>query len=104
MSENPPFDKPAIVPEDTYDRIIDSYLKTPDKKKKTWKYILTHPDGSKVKVQYENHLYYLYQNNIKYGIIGEESARRKGFQWVHPGHDAFIDMVETNATGNHTAK
>ena len=99
-----PFDVPAVVLEDTYDRLFISYRNTPKKEQKKWKHGLRQIDGSVVKAYYEGGLFKLHYKGLVYAVIGEESAQRMGLGFERPGRDAFLDTMEQNATGNHTAK
>ena len=99
-----PFDVPAVVLEDTYDRLFISYRNTPKKEQKKWKHGLRQIDGSVVKAYYEGGLFKFHSKGLVYAVIGEESAQRMGLSIEHCGRDAFWDTVEQNATGNHTAK
>jgi len=104
MASKKRFDRPALVREEVYDTMIILYCDTPKKDKKNWKYKLTWEDGSKSNVYYEDHLYICTRNGIRYAIIGEESIRKSGVNYHHPGHDEFRATVENNATGKHTPK
>ena len=95
---------PACVPEDVYDQMIGTYLRSSVKEQKRWKYSLKNPDGSKSVVRFDGQLMYFYRGGLKYALIGEESAKKHGLPYDHPGHDAFADTVDENATGNHTGK
>ena len=98
------FDKPALILEDVYDRMIDDYLRTSKKEQKKWKYQLGTPDGSMVSVRHVEGLFIFQAKGIRYAVAGEESVQRNGFAWNHPGRQAFWEEVANNHTGNHTAK
>ena len=98
------FDRPALVLEDVYDRMIDGYLRTPKKEQKKWKHGLRAIDGSVVNVYYEGGLFKFHYKGLVYAVIGNESAQRKGLNFHHPGRNVFWHQVEENATGNHTPK
>ena len=95
------YDKPALVLEDTYDRLFISYRNTPKKEQKKWKHGLRAIDGSVVNVYYEGGLFKFHYKGLVYAVIGDESAQRMGLGFEHSGRGVFWDTVEQNATGNH---
>ena len=99
-----PFDRPAVVLEDTYDKLIELYNQTTKKEKKKWKHSMTLMDGSLVNVFYDGGLFKFNNKGCMYAIIGEESAKKNGVNLNHPGREAFWEEVDNNHTGNHTPK
>ena len=96
---------PALVPDDTFEELKESYLSSA--KKKSWKYHMLGADGARVKVQAEHVdqevIFVMTQKNKKYKVISEEMARADGIDATIDSDD-MDDTIDANMTGNHKSK
>ena len=104
MAKPRPWDQPAIVDEETYDRMIVSYHNTPKKAKKHWKYPLIQRDGTYCQAKYVDGLFIYHFKSIRYCVMGETSLNARGINWSHGGFESFWQDVYNAHTGNHKPK
>ena len=92
----------ALVPEDTFDRIIAAHLEMPEKKRLQFKFALIDATGTRRCLRYDGRFYF-YENagvRVRVGYRSPEVvAVRPNIREVD--REAMIEEREANATGNH---